>query len=97
MTHLTATYPTFQSSGLDQLADGDSAVTEFNFRSMGFYLKMESFNNETVITIKAAPNVSKQFIDDLSEQLLGDLGFTAVKDQPMKLKGHSPIINIIER
>ena len=96
MTHLTATYPTFQSEGLDQLADGDSAVTEFNFRSMGFYLRMESFNNETIVTIRAATNVSKQFIDNLSEQLLGDLGFTPVKNQPMKLKGHSPVINIIE-
>ena len=77
MTHLTATYPTFQSEGLDQLADGDSAVTEFNFRSMGFYLRMESFNNETIVTIKAATNVSKQFIDT---QFIGfDLSKTALK------------------
>ena len=96
MTHLTATYPTFQSKGLDQLADGDSVSTEFNFRSMGFYLRMESFNNKTILTIKATPDVSKQTIDDLSEKLLGGLGFTPVKDQPMKLKGHSPVINIIE-
>ena len=96
MTHLIATYPTLQSEGLDQLADGDSVLTEFNFRSMGFYLRMESFNNETIVTIRAATNVSKQFIDNLSEQLLGDLGFTPVKNQPMKLKGHSPVINIIE-
>ena len=96
MTHLTATYPTFQSEGLDQLADGDSVSTEFNFRSMGFYLRMESFNNKTILTIKATPDVSKQTIDDLSEKLLGDLGFTPVKNQPMKLKGHSPVINIIE-
>lgn len=96
MSHLVATYPTFQAPGLEQLADGDSVDTNFNLRSLGFHLKMEAFNNVTVVTIKTAPDVSKQFIDDMSEQLLSSLGFTPVEGQPMKLKGLNPVISIIE-